>query len=249
MLTPLQVVTLAVFAERPQHAYDVLRTVTERRGDRVVKLRTGTLYHAISRLADEGLLRVAGIDRAGGRPERTSYAITDAGRAALRASIAELIGTPRYEYPSFPAAIGEAHLLGREEVVALLRSRAAAIASESEALDAAFASLAARRVLETFVLDLRWQRDAARHEADWCTRLADEIERGDVPWPGEPGYDEAKADMLGHPPEAARFASTPMHPSPPIPTPHDAGREPDDAVEPDPATATTTVTRTPEETS
>lgn len=217
-LTTLQVVALAVFVERPQHAYDVLQTLTERREDRVVKLRTGTLYHAISRLAEDGLLRVTGVDRDGGRPERISYAITDDGLAALHARIAELIERPRYEYPSFPVAIGEAHHLPRAEVLHLLRARADALRDEADTLAAVFASLTTRRVLATFVLDLRWQRDAARHEAEWCTSLADDIERGDVLWPGDAGYDAAKAEMRHQPLDLDRFLPTPLHPSPPAPS-------------------------------
>ncbi|PRX48982.1 hypothetical protein B0I33_10314 [Prauserella shujinwangii] len=39
------------------------------------------------------------------RPERTVYALTDAGRRELRDWLRELVGTPEHEYPRFVAAL------------------------------------------------------------------------------------------------------------------------------------------------
>ena len=218
-LTPLQVVALAVFAERPQHAYEVLQTLTDRREDRVVKLRTGTLYHAIARLADTGLLQVRDVERAGARPERMVYAITDVGRAALTARLRELLGAPVYEYPCFGVAMSEAHHLAADDVARLLRVRAAGLDEECDALTDALDSTQRAGVPRAFVLDLRWQRDTARHDADWCRALADEIERGEIPWPGSPAF-AAQQPADGCPlPLDTRFRPTLLHPDPPTPVP------------------------------
>ncbi|AHD23593.1 hypothetical protein Y013_03505 [Rhodococcus pyridinivorans SB3094] len=62
-----------------------------RREDNLIKLRPSSLYHTVSRLAESGLIRQEGTERAGNRPERTTYSITE---AAIRTWAADN-GVPR----------------------------------------------------------------------------------------------------------------------------------------------------------
>src|SRR5689334_13797887 len=48
---------LTALAERPQHGYGIMQTVSRLSGERVT-LRAGTLYAALDRLTTEGLLAV-----------------------------------------------------------------------------------------------------------------------------------------------------------------------------------------------
>ena len=48
-LTPLQFAALAIYAEQPRHPYEVFQEMLKRREDRLVKVRPGTLYHAVNR--------------------------------------------------------------------------------------------------------------------------------------------------------------------------------------------------------
>ena len=91
-LTPLAVSTLALLAEREMHPYEMYQLMIRRREDRVIKVSAGSLYRAVERLASDRLIAANGIERAGHRPERTVYAITDAGRAELAARESELDG-------------------------------------------------------------------------------------------------------------------------------------------------------------
>jgi DNA-binding PadR family transcriptional regulator len=71
-LTPLAVSILALLAERPMHPYEMYSLMLERHQDWVVKVKPGSLYHTVDRLARDELVEVAGTERAGSRPERTS---------------------------------------------------------------------------------------------------------------------------------------------------------------------------------
>jgi DNA-binding PadR family transcriptional regulator len=76
LLTPLGVSVLALLRERPMHGYEMFQTLTTRRDHRIVKVRPGSLYHVVARLAEHGLIRPSGTGRAGNRPERTTFEIT-----------------------------------------------------------------------------------------------------------------------------------------------------------------------------
>src|SRR5215469_6283966 len=103
-LTPMALAVLEVLHECPRHPYDIHQTMQEREVWRMVKLTTGSLYHTIERLADDGLIEVVETSRAGRRPERTTYRVTEAGMDAFAARLRALVAEPVTEYPLYPLA-------------------------------------------------------------------------------------------------------------------------------------------------
>ena len=87
-LTPLAFQVLLALAGEARHGYGIILDVSERTGGRV-RLRTGALYTAIGRLASLGLIReTSRVDDTDAR--RRFYALTPAGRMALRLETARL---------------------------------------------------------------------------------------------------------------------------------------------------------------
>jgi DNA-binding PadR family transcriptional regulator len=76
---------LAALASGPAHGYGVIQAV-EKISDGRVRLRAGTLYAALDRLVNDGLLAVEGEEVVDGR-NRRYYAITPDGARALRNQI------------------------------------------------------------------------------------------------------------------------------------------------------------------
>jgi DNA-binding PadR family transcriptional regulator len=74
---------LAALAVGPRHGYALLQEVAELSDGRV-RLRPGTLYGALDRLADEGLVSESGAELVDGR-QRRYYVLTDAGVDVLAA--------------------------------------------------------------------------------------------------------------------------------------------------------------------
>lgn len=181
-LTSLGIAALALLVERPMHPYEMYQTLVHRREDRNVKVRPGSLYHAVDRLAREGLVDAVGVDREGNRPERTSYAITDAGRHALDARIAVMLATPAEEYPAFRHAIAEAHNLPRGEVGALLRSRLALLNDQLHDLETARTAVGAKGIPDRYWLDLSYQISLQRADIAWLEEHIPRIEDGSVSW-------------------------------------------------------------------
>lgn len=89
---------LLALAEGPLHGYGIRQSV-EVRTEGAVKLGSGTLYEVIHRLLDGAqIVEVAGPadEPASGGPKRRFYALTDSGRAALRAELQRMDDVVRY---------------------------------------------------------------------------------------------------------------------------------------------------------
>lgn len=96
---------LAALAREDLHGYGILKEVESLSGGRV-RLAPGTLYGALERLKQEGLVRVTREERFEGRLRRY-YQLTDAGEATLRQEIERQEGL---------AAIARANLVFRVSV-------------------------------------------------------------------------------------------------------------------------------------
>lgn len=83
---------LLALSDRPRHGYAILREV-ETRTDGIVRLRTGTLYTAVKRLLEQGVIEEteeapAEVERDDER--RRYYRLTDLGRQVLAAEARRL---------------------------------------------------------------------------------------------------------------------------------------------------------------
>ncbi|CCH79879.1 Transcriptional regulator, PadR family [Nostocoides japonicum T1-X7] len=181
-LTALQFAALAMYEEGPRHPYDVYQEMLRRREDTLVKVRPGTLYHAINRLAADGLLEEHGTDREGNRPERTSYAITDEGVAAATATLREMLGRVAEEYPEFALGVAESSILPPADVADLLSRRADQLRGRLAELDAAEAAVRAKDLPEILWIELTWLRATMRADLDWTECTMARLRSGDLHW-------------------------------------------------------------------
>ncbi|MEV0651171.1 PadR family transcriptional regulator [Phytomonospora sp. NPDC050363] len=119
----LALAVLSYLVREPMHPYELSRALRDNGDARSVKFNHGSLYMVVGQLAKAGLITEAGTSRDGGRPERTVYELTDAGRTELRNWMRDLIGHPEHEYPHFVAALSLIGVLPPDEVVELLGQR------------------------------------------------------------------------------------------------------------------------------
>src|SRR2546430_16551428 len=75
---PLALAVLACLSERPMHPYEMATTMRERGKDQSIKLNYGSLYTVVEALQQHALIVAQETERAGRRPERTVYRLTDA---------------------------------------------------------------------------------------------------------------------------------------------------------------------------
>ncbi|WP_433287026.1 PadR family transcriptional regulator [Pseudonocardia sp. CA-142604] len=113
---------LGLLLSGPQYTFEIYRTVV----DREMRFLTGlprTLYHAVDRLARGGLIEVVGYERTGIRPERTIFAITNAGRDDLIGRVRRLLAYPEPDADLFVAALSFYDCLPPSVARAALRAR------------------------------------------------------------------------------------------------------------------------------
>jgi DNA-binding PadR family transcriptional regulator len=181
-LTPLAISVLALLKEQPMHAYEMYQLLLKRHNHWIVKVKPGSLYHTVERLARQNYVRAVGTDRAGNRPERTTYEITADGDAALTRRVETAIEEYVYEYPLFPVALSEAHNLAADDAVLRFRRRIEDLdrwlAELAEALDTA----RAQQVPEAYWMGGDYIRAQVTAERDWLTATIERIESKDLPW-------------------------------------------------------------------
>lgn len=170
---------LALLTVQPRHPYDIHRFVVETRKDFVTGAPR-SIYHAVQRLEHAHLIEPIGSEQAGGRPERTVFALTDAGRAEVRHRVASLLSAPQSDRTVTIAALSYIGVLGKGEAVLALRARIAA-------LDARIASIGsdlddASDVPEVLLIEAEYERSQQRAERDWFLAIAERLESGSLAW-------------------------------------------------------------------
>jgi DNA-binding PadR family transcriptional regulator len=87
-LTDLAFNVLVALADEPQHGYALLKELRTRTGRR--KLRTGTVYAALARLQDDGLVQEVPDAERDDDPRRRYYRTTELGLRTARAEAVRL---------------------------------------------------------------------------------------------------------------------------------------------------------------
>lgn len=170
---------LALLSTGPRHPYDIHRLLGET-GKVFVTGLPRSLYHAVSKLEQGGLIEPAGTQRQAGRPERTVYALTMAGRDEARRRVEVLLATPTADAGITYAALSFIAVLERDQAIAALRARSAALAA---AIDRLVADLAgASEVHPLLLVESEYELARMRAERDWVSGIADRITSGDLEW-------------------------------------------------------------------
>jgi DNA-binding PadR family transcriptional regulator len=186
LANPVVLATLGALLERPMHVYQ-LAGVLAGRG---VPANRGSLYDTLDATTRAGWTEPRPPERAGARPQRTPYALTEAGRAELARRLDAQVRTPHQEFPEFLGAVSHLGVLGLERAVAALAERAgrlaALIADGQQRLDEALASASVPRL---FVIEAEYALAMLRAEKDWVLAVAEDITSGRLAWPRPPQQD------------------------------------------------------------
>ncbi|MQA24265.1 MAG: PadR family transcriptional regulator [Micromonosporaceae bacterium] len=133
---PLALAVLALLFERPMHPYEMGRLLRERDKERSIRYNRGSLYMVVNQLLRAGFVAAQETVREGQRPERTVYALTDAGHAELHDWMRAEVSTPHQEFPRFMAALSLMGVLRPAEAAELLATRLAALTEQVDAVRA-----------------------------------------------------------------------------------------------------------------
>lgn len=167
-------VLMGVLAEGPAHGYDLKREHDERFPG-TKPLAYGQVYSTLSRLERDGLVAVAETGQGSG-PERTTYALTDQGREALGAWLAQTEPPGPYSADDLVRKTVTALRLGADTAGFLVRqrevhlSRMRALLAQQREATATDARIAIDHTIYHLDADLRWLETAtARVAAEGTT--------------------------------------------------------------------------------
>jgi DNA-binding PadR family transcriptional regulator len=176
----LALAVLSVVMPRPMHPYEMASVLRARGKDQDMKIKWGSLYTVVQNLEKHGLLEATESRREGGRPERTIYRITDAGRDELTDWVRELVAVPEREQPRFEAGLSVIGVLHPDEAVQLLRDRLTGlvqqIATQRDAL-----TEAGREIPRLFLIESEYDLAIREAEATWIRSLLEEFTTGSLP--------------------------------------------------------------------
>jgi DNA-binding PadR family transcriptional regulator len=181
--TPLALAILELLREHPMHPYEMQQLIRERGLNQVIKLKPASLYSTVERLTVAGLIETVETSREGRRPERTVYAITEAGWDELQAWMRQLLSEPTQEYPWFGATLAFLGLIPPDEAAQLLSVRATAIEAEIAANDIWLNKMREVGLPRLFAVEAEYAQAMRRAELAWVCRLVDDIRTGALEWP------------------------------------------------------------------
>src|SRR5215212_6428800 len=162
------------------HPYEVAQTRRARAKHESIRLNYGSLYGVVEALEKRGLILARETVRAGRRPERTIYEITDAGLREMADWLSELVAAPVKEYLQFEAALSLLPALPPDEALAALHQRGQTLEIEIATLDGAVSAAHSHGMPRPFALESEYVQVLRRAELDYVQRLAKDIESGEL---------------------------------------------------------------------
>ena len=171
---------LTLLMERPMYPYEMAAALRQRGKDQAIKINWGSLYTVVQNLEKYGFIEAVEVAREGRQPERTTYQITDAGRAELKDWLRELLSEPAREYTRFEAALGESAVLPPDELAGLLQRRLDALEAANAEHQAGLDALVAQ-VPRLFLIESEYHLAQRRAEAEWVRGLLKEFTDGTFP--------------------------------------------------------------------
>ena len=176
---PLALAVLAHLWERPMHPYELAATMRLRGKEHSIKLNYGSLYTVVEALERDGLIVARETVREGRRPERTVYAITEAGTAKLLGWMRDLLSKPVKEYPQFTGALSIAGVLPPDEVADLLSERVRRLEQQARERRAMMEHhMRERGLARVFLIEEEHRVVLEEAEAEWVRDLVREIRKG-----------------------------------------------------------------------
>ncbi|WP_083255360.1 PadR family transcriptional regulator [Amycolatopsis orientalis] len=176
----LALAILSTLNERPMHPYEMASVLKARGKDRDMGIKWGSFYTVVGNLRKHGLIETVESGREGARPERTVYRITDAGRDEMLDWLRELLAELAPEEPKFVAGLSVLGWLGPDEVIALFRTRLAALDDEIASTRAELARLL-EEIPRLVLLEVEYHLAIRVAEADWVRSILEELTSGSMP--------------------------------------------------------------------
>lgn len=214
-VTGVGVLILSLLAEQPSHPYQIFQTLEQRRETRLVRVNPGAIYHTVERLERDGLVAKVATERAGRRPLRTRYRITDEGRRLLADALVSFVADDHPPYPLVAVGLAEMGHLPLADAIAALEARRSRLIARSDWLEQTTRYVRDEDVPRRYVLELEYETVHVSAELSWISHVIADLAGGAIPW-------EEPDGLPVRLPSPTRLPSHGVEkdpaPSPPLPT-------------------------------
>jgi DNA-binding PadR family transcriptional regulator len=182
--SPLGLIVLWMLHREPLHTYRIQKLLEQQGKDRVVNVRSrASLYQAIDRLVRLGLVEARETIRSPSRPDRTVYAITDAGREAATEWLRDMLSTTGAEFPEFITAVSILFGLAPADARHQLERRAERLAAELDETERTLRDNP--EVPRLFMLEEEYRQAVLGAELGWVRGVIDDLIAGRLDWSEE----------------------------------------------------------------
>jgi DNA-binding PadR family transcriptional regulator len=183
------ILMLRVLADAPRHGYEIKKQVERILGGR--SINNNTLYPALRRFEDAGVVERVATEPGPGRPPRTSYRLTDTGHDLLQSMIRDADPALLADENEFQMRVAFFADLAPDERLAIIRVRQGLVEESLARLTA----LRPAAVAEPWGLRVMDHNLAlARQELAWLADLAAAASAAGGPAAGGPATDLAAGD-------------------------------------------------------
>jgi DNA-binding PadR family transcriptional regulator len=174
-----RLVILGFLRGQPLYGYEIKRMIEHVMGD-WTNIAFGSIYFALKKLAKEGFVEKVGIEQEGGRPSRTVYRITDAGREEFLRLLRKMWDSVERQTFAFDIGLSFMSALPIEEVKGYLRKRVTHLEHIRQYLEAHQAEeLADEHVPDRLASAVfEHHRRHLQTELDWTRDLLQKVEQG-----------------------------------------------------------------------
>jgi DNA-binding PadR family transcriptional regulator len=176
---PLALAVLAELLMGPMHPYEMGRRLKEHGTDRSLKYNRGSLYMVVEQLGRAGFVVEQETVRDTQRPERTVYALTDAGRGEFYDWMRELVAEPRQEYPQFGVALSLLSVLSPVSAAELLSQRVVALTGEIDEIRATVRTATEGGLAWVFLVEEEYRLAVLEAECRFVTGLVESLRQPD----------------------------------------------------------------------
>ncbi len=165
----------------PAHGYEIRRELETWHAEQWAHIAYGSIYFALKKMAEEGLVEAVSTDQIGKRPARTLYTITDDGNAEFQRLLRDYWWDRKPFIDPFQVALTFMHKMPREELLLALRYRADRIRAFLTAFQLraihVYPPDTPRHILENFRLAIAHEEV----ELHWIEDAIEKVERGELP--------------------------------------------------------------------
>ena len=174
----VRLVILGLLRQQPLHGYEIKQIIEDEMGD-WTSIAFGSIYFALDKLAEEGMIKHIATEQESNRPSRNIYEITKAGQKEFLRLLRETWSSFERQYFALDIGIAFMDALPADEIKGYLNNRINTLASTLQNLDAhQKEQLARAEVPPSAAMIFEHSRTHLATELAWTRDLLAKIDSG-----------------------------------------------------------------------